>query len=205
MASLEASIKPTVNQTVIHTLAPDILNSGDTAWMLTSTALVLFMCLPGLALYYGGQTQAKNVLSTVAQTFSLACMITILWLMMGYSLCFSTGSAVYGDASRFWLIGTNDAGNQRSPHRINVNSAHSLAPTIPESVFVVYQVRSCTANCDSLPARCELHRTLRHEIMKSWLRMVQLACSMMSTPSESSRKLTQLNLERRCRDLCPMP
>jgi hypothetical protein len=120
---------------------PNTFNSGDTAWILTSTALVLFMCLPGLALYYGGQTQAKNVLSTIAQTFSLACMISVQWLMMGYSLCFSTGSAVYGDASRFWLIGTNDSGNQKSPNRINVNSSHALAPTIPESVFMTFQVR----------------------------------------------------------------
>jgi Amt family ammonium transporter len=128
--------------------APNTFNSGDTAWILTSTALVLFMCLPGLALYYGGQTQAKNVLSTVAQTFSLACMITILWLMMGYSLCFSTGSAVYGDASRFWFIGTNDAGNQKSPYRMNVNSAHIMAPTIPEAVFMTYQVwRACICKC----------------------------------------------------------
>jgi Amt family ammonium transporter len=116
------------------------ISAGDTAWMLTSSSLVLLMSLPGLALYYGGQSQAKNVLSTVAQTFSLASLITVLWLMMGYSLCFSTGSPVYGDASRFWLVGTNDTANQRSPNRININSAHELAPTIPESVFVIYQV-----------------------------------------------------------------
>jgi Amt family ammonium transporter len=121
--------------------APNTFNSGDTAWILTSTALVLFMSLPGLALYYGGQTQSKNVLSTIAQTFSLACMITVLWLMMGYSLCFSTGSPVYGDASRFWFVGTNDAGNQKSTNRINLNSAHALAPSIPESVFLCFQVR----------------------------------------------------------------
>jgi Amt family ammonium transporter len=124
------------------TPAPTVSNfdSGDTAWMLTSSALVLLMSLPGLALYYGGQSQAKNVLSTVAQTFSLACLITILWLMMGYSLCFSKGSPVYGDASRFWLIGTMDAGNQTSPYRISTSAAHELAGSIPESVFCIYQV-----------------------------------------------------------------
>ena len=117
------------------------LNSGDTAWILTSTALVLMMSLPGLALFYGGMSQSKNVLSTVMQTFTLACLITILWLMMGYSLCFSTGSPVYGNADRFWFIGTNEVGNQRSPYRLGPTTAHALAPTIPETVFMTYQVR----------------------------------------------------------------
>jgi ammonium transporter, Amt family len=62
-----------------------------------------------------------------------------MWIAFSYSLCFSTGSAVLGNADRFWLIGTRDTGNQKSPYRLAPNSAHALAPTIPESVFIVYQ------------------------------------------------------------------
>lgn len=61
-------------------------NAGDTAWMLTSTALVLMMTVPGLALYYGGMVEVKNVLSTIMQSFSITCLITILWMVFGYSL-----------------------------------------------------------------------------------------------------------------------
>jgi Amt family ammonium transporter len=116
------------------------LNSGDTAWILASTALVLLMILPGIALFYGGMCQAKNVLSTVMQTYSIACMITLMWFAFTYSLCFSTGSAVLGNADRFWLIGTRDTGNQKSPYRLAPTSAHALAPTIPESLFITYQL-----------------------------------------------------------------
>jgi Amt family ammonium transporter len=115
------------------------LNSGDTAWILASTALVLLMILPGIALFYGGMCQAKNVLSTVMQTYSIACLVTLMWIAFSYSLCFSTGSPVLGNADRFWLIGTRDTGNQKSQYRLAPNSAHPLAPTIPESVFIVYQ------------------------------------------------------------------
>ncbi len=98
------------------------------------------MILPGIALFYGGMCQAKNVLSTVMQTYSIACMITLMWFAFTYSLCFSTGSAVLGNADRFWLIGTRDTGNQKSPYRLAPTSAHALAPTIPESLFITYQL-----------------------------------------------------------------
>ena len=109
-------------------------NSGDTAWLLTSTALVLLMTLPGLALFYGGMAQVKNVLSTVFQTLSIACMVSILWFMMSYSLSFLPGSPVIGGAERFWLIGTQNVSDQMSPNRIGVSTINSLAPTIPETV-----------------------------------------------------------------------
>jgi ammonium transporter, Amt family len=116
------------------------MNSGDVAWMLTSTALVLLMTLPGVALFYGGMCQAKNVLSTVMQSYSIACMISILWFMFTYSLCFSTGSPVLGNADRFWLIGTRDTNNKYSTYRLRPNSAHALDPTVPESIYMTYQL-----------------------------------------------------------------
>ena len=89
------------------------LNSGDTAWMLAATALVLLMTLPGLALFYSGMTRTKNVLSVFMQVFTIACLITFLWLCFGYSLAFgpalakpyAKSSVIYGNASRFWLRG----------------------------------------------------------------------------------------------------
>src|SRR5246127_5884193 len=69
---------------------PTKLDSGDTAWMLTSTALVLLMTIPGLALFYGGMVRKKNVLATVGQAFGATCIITVLWMVIGYSIAFST-------------------------------------------------------------------------------------------------------------------
>src|SRR6266404_6523405 len=68
----------------------DPLNSGDTAWMLTSSALVLMMTIPGLALFYGGMVRKKNVLATLAQSFGATCIITVLWMIIGYSIAFTT-------------------------------------------------------------------------------------------------------------------
>jgi ammonium transporter, Amt family len=74
------------------------------------------------------------------QTYSIACMISLMWMAFSYSLCFSTGSPLLGNGDRVWLIGTKDTGNQKSQYRLAPNSAHALAPTIPESVFIVYQL-----------------------------------------------------------------
>ena len=113
------------------------INSGDTAWMLFAVALVLLMTCPGLALYYSGMVEKKNVLATAMQSLSITCLITVLWLMFGYSLSFaptdkirvySTKISVIGDASRMWLLG------------VDYYSVHALlASTIPESVFVTFQ------------------------------------------------------------------
>src|SRR6266446_5603050 len=72
-----------------QTPAPPKLDSGDTAWMLTSTALVLMMTIPGLALFYGGMVRKKNVLATVMQSFAVTCLVTVLWTIAGYSLAFT--------------------------------------------------------------------------------------------------------------------
>ena len=72
------------------------LNGADTAWMLTATALVLMMTIPGLMLFYGGMVRRKNALATVVQSFAICCMATIVWIVIGYSLAFSEGNAVIG-------------------------------------------------------------------------------------------------------------
>ena len=138
MAALEARLAVLEEWHTTKTVSP--FDSGNTAWMLCSTALVLLMTLPGLALFYGGMAQVKNVLSTVFQTFSITCMISILWFMVSYSLSFRLGSEVIGGSDRFWLIGARDSGNQYSTERIGVGTYHPLAPSIPETVFVVYQM-----------------------------------------------------------------
>jgi ammonium transporter, Amt family len=104
------------------------IDSGDTAWMLTSTALVLMMTIPGLALFYGGMVRKKNVLATVAQSFAVTCLVTVLWLVLGYSLAFTTGSTILGGVSRVFMAG------------MTVDSISELAKTIPESVYMCFQL-----------------------------------------------------------------
>ena len=88
--------------------APPKIDSGDTAWMLTSTALVLMMTVPGLALFYAGMVRKKNILATMMQSFTICCLVTIIWMVAGYSIAFTTGNAFMGDFSRFLLIGIAD-------------------------------------------------------------------------------------------------
>src|SRR5580692_7060570 len=81
------------------------ISSGDTAWMLTATALVLLMTIPGLAVFYGGMVRRHNVLATVMQSFSTACLVAVLWVIAGYSIAFTNGNAYVGDLSRVLLKG----------------------------------------------------------------------------------------------------
>ena len=95
--------------------AQDALDSGDTAWMLTSTALVLFMTIPGLSLFYAGMVRAKNALSVMMQCFTICCLMTVLWVLYLYSLAFSDGSAFIGDLSMAFmscLLYTSDAADE---------------------------------------------------------------------------------------------
>lgn len=101
------------------------LNTGDTAWILTSTALVLFMTLPGLALFYGGLVRAKNVLSVLIQCFAICGIVSIIWLIAGYSIAFSEGNAFTGGLSKFMFEGV---------------MTDSLSGTLPESLFAVFQM-----------------------------------------------------------------
>ena len=104
------------------------LDRGDTSWMLTSTALVLMMTIPGLALFYGGMVRKMNVLATMMQSFLVTCLVTVLWMVVGYSLAFTEGNGFVGGLSRFFLAGMLPA------------STNSLAPTIPESVYMCFQM-----------------------------------------------------------------
>ncbi len=114
-------------QEVVGEVLPT-LDTGDTAWMLTSTALVLMMTIPGLALFYGGMVRKKNVLTMVMQAFAVTCLITILWLVAGYSLAFTDGgglNAYVGGLSNMFLAQVG---------------ADTLAGTIPETVFFTFQL-----------------------------------------------------------------
>jgi ammonium transporter, Amt family len=108
------------------------LDSGDTAWMLTSVALVLMMTIPGLALFYGGMVRKKNVLATLMQSFAITCLITVLWTIISYSLAFRPGSDAYGayigGLDRLFLKG------------MEIDSVSDLAKTIPESVYMCFQM-----------------------------------------------------------------
>ena len=79
--------------------------TGDTAWMLASTALVLMMTIPGLALFYAGMVRKKNMLATMMQSFTICCLVTIVWMVAGYSIAFTNGTPYFGDMSRFFLNG----------------------------------------------------------------------------------------------------
>jgi len=107
------------------------LDSGDTAWMLTSSVLVLMMTVPGLALFYGGMVRKKNVLATLAQSFGATCIITVLWMIIGYSVAFTDGGVnnwVIGGFKYFFL------------KPMGLNATSTLAPTIPESVYMFFQM-----------------------------------------------------------------
>ncbi|WP_438802350.1 ammonium transporter [Gulbenkiania mobilis] len=110
------------------------VSAGDTAWMLTSTALVLFMTIPGLALFYGGMVRKKNVLATLMQSFAICALMTVLWTVAGYSLAFTPGNAWIGGTDRLLLEGL---AYLKDTAKLTV---HPLAGTIPESVFMMFQM-----------------------------------------------------------------
>ena len=101
------------------------INSGDTSWILTSTALVLFMTLPGLALFYGGLVRSKNVLSVLMQCFAIACLISVCWVVYGYSLAFKGDGLFIGNLSAAFLNGV---------------SRDSNVGGVPETVFITFQM-----------------------------------------------------------------
>ena len=103
----------------------DTLNSGDTAWILTATALVLFMSLPGLALFYGGLVRAKNYLSVLMKVYAIAALASIVWVVAGYSIAFGDGNAWWGGLGNLFLGGLE---------------RDAVSGTIPESVFVAFQM-----------------------------------------------------------------
>ena len=110
---------------VSPSMAADELSGADTAWVMTSTALVLFMTLPGLALFYAGLVGTRNVLSVLMQCFAITCLATFIWLVCGYSMAFSEGNAFVGGLSKAMFAGMGE---------------DTLAGTIPESVFAMFQM-----------------------------------------------------------------
>lgn len=111
-----------------------IISTGDTAWVMISAILVLFMTIPGLALFYGGMVRKKNILSTMMHSFSVTALISFLWIAVGYSLAFTEGNAFIGGFDRIFLNGLGlDLANQTGTVAPN-------ASTIPESVFMFFQM-----------------------------------------------------------------
>jgi Amt family ammonium transporter len=115
-------------------VAQDTLNGADTGWMMTSTALVLLMTLPGIALFYGGMVRRINVLNTMASVVAVAALVSLLWFAVGYSIAFTPGNAWLGDGSRLWFGGLEyikTAGKVAVSH---------VAPNVPESVYAMFQL-----------------------------------------------------------------
>ena len=126
-----AAAPPACSATVLEKCTP---NSGDTAWMLTSMAIVLMMTIPGLALFYGGMVRKKNVGDTVMTSFAITCLISVLWLLFTYSIAFRSGSPFLGGFDRAGLQGIlSDIAN-------GIGNPNPLAPTIPESVYSMFQL-----------------------------------------------------------------
>ncbi|MFM7344465.1 MAG: ammonium transporter [Tagaea sp.] len=111
------------------------IDTGDTAWMLTATALVLLMTIPGVALFYAGMVRKKNVLATMMQSFSITALVTLIWMVIGYSLAFGEGGAFIGDFSRLFLSGMA----WDTPFTLGSGDA-AVATTIPEPVFMMFQM-----------------------------------------------------------------
>lgn len=112
----------------------DSLNSADTAWMMTSTALVLLMTLPGIAMFYGGMVRKKSVINTMASVVAIAAIVSLLWFAVGYSIAFTPGNGWLGGSERLWFAGMtylNDSGRVAVSH---------MAPNIPESVYAMFQL-----------------------------------------------------------------
>jgi Amt family ammonium transporter len=115
----------------VQTYPKDAVNAGDTAWMLTSSVLVLMMTIPGLALFYAGMVRKKNILDTLAQSFGATCVVTVVWMLIGYSIAFTGHGRFIGDF-RYVLL---------TPLNGDINIANTdLAPTIPETVYMFFQM-----------------------------------------------------------------
>src|ERR1700734_598209 len=130
-AAAAAAAPPSCDAKTLTNCSP---NSGDTAWMLTSVAIVLMMTIPGLALFYGGMVRKKNVGDTVMTSFAVTCLISVLWLIFTYSLAFRAGTPFIGGLDRAFLQGiVSDISK-------GIGNPNPLAPTIPETVYSMFQL-----------------------------------------------------------------
>jgi len=118
-------------------------NKGDVAWMLTSTALVLMMSVPALALFYGGMVRSKNALSMLMQVFVVFSLVTVLWCIYGYSIAFTEGNAYFGYLDRLFLKGTFDP----AKGEFAMAATFSKGVVIPELVFVAFQATFAAITC----------------------------------------------------------
>ncbi len=118
----------------LTTVGFDQISAGDTAWMLSATALVLLMTIPGLALFYAGMVRRKNVLSTALQSFFVCALVTVLWVVIGYSLAFTPGNPLLGGFERLFMHGLV---YDKATSQVSV---HYLAATVPETVFAMFQL-----------------------------------------------------------------
>jgi Amt family ammonium transporter len=131
-----AASAPAAAPTAPFLVDADKISGGDTAWMLTSTALVLMMTIPGLALFYGGMVRKKNVLATVMQSFACCCLVTLLWWVIGYSWAFTAGNGFLGGTSRVLFSGMAYIHGDT----VSKLTVSHLAPTIPETVYAMFQM-----------------------------------------------------------------
>lgn len=138
LAQTAPAVAPAVAPAAAAAAPEAKIDSGDTAWMLTSTALVLMMTVPGLALFYAGMVRKKNVLATLMQSFSICALVTVLWMVAGYSLAFTNGNAYIGDFSRVFLNGL--AAGWDKPFTLGAGTENSTANTVPETVFLMFQM-----------------------------------------------------------------
>ncbi|CUU88433.1 ammonium transporter [Campylobacter hyointestinalis] len=119
----------------------DKINSGDTAWILISAALVLFMTMPGIALFYAGMIRKKNILATIMQNYTTVAIVSVLWVVIGYSIAFTSGSPFVGGFDRLFLNGVSVVSSDA------LLSVHPNASSIPESVFIVFQMTFAIISC----------------------------------------------------------
>ncbi len=136
VAGEAAASAPAAAPTAPFLVDADKISGGDTAWMLTSTALVLMMTIPGLALFYGGMVRKKNVLATVMQSFACCCLVTLLWWVIGYSWAFTAGNGFLGGTSRVLFSGMAYIHGDT----VSKLTVSHLAPTIPETVYAMFQM-----------------------------------------------------------------
>src|SRR3954452_9110990 len=136
----QAADSPTATETAaaVVTTAPAI-DAGNTAWMLTSTVLVLMMAIPGLALFYAGMVRKKNVLSVLMQVFATVCVISLVWVVAGYSLAFTDGTQWVGDLGRVMLRGLSVSSRAIDLQTVTAGSPWYSA-IIPESVFMMFSM-----------------------------------------------------------------
>ena len=139
----EASASAAAAPAAAPAAAAPVANKGDTAWMLVSTAFVILMTIPGLALFYGGLVRSKNMLSILMQVFMIFSLIIVLWCLYGYSFAFTEGNAIFGGTDRLFLKGIYDA----TTGTFASAATFSKGVVIPEYVYVVFQATFAAITC----------------------------------------------------------